>query len=183
MRGLTRLYAASRLHTDVLQPSFKLRSKSRIGAMVVKRYHPPVPPAIRVLAHAAVNSEAKAILARVLATADPVVLLDEIRATQEDLGHRVNLRGVGGPSANTDDTVKTAATTTPSVHSGERRAIHRRPYRRRKPVPRKPRMLDAYEDQARSCRNDSRDRRLWRFSGGCETRLPHTEPGAYRTPR
>lgn len=46
VRALTRLYAAARLHTNVLQPSFKLRSKSRIGARVVKRYHPPIPPAI-----------------------------------------------------------------------------------------------------------------------------------------
>ncbi|SFM91795.1 DDE-type integrase/transposase/recombinase [Variovorax sp. OV329] len=45
VRALTRLYAAARIDTNVLQPSFKLRSKSRIGAKVVKRYHPPVPPA------------------------------------------------------------------------------------------------------------------------------------------
>ena len=32
VRALTRLYAAARIHTNVLQPSFKLRSKSRIGA-------------------------------------------------------------------------------------------------------------------------------------------------------
>lgn len=38
--ALTKLYAAARIHTNVLQPSFKLRSKSRIGAKVVKRYHP-----------------------------------------------------------------------------------------------------------------------------------------------
>jgi hypothetical protein len=113
------------LHTNVLQPSFKQRSKSRIGAQVVKRYHPPVPPANRVLAHDAVSPEAKASLACVLATADPVVLLGEIRAAQEDLGRRVDQRGVEGPGANTDDAVKVLATAKPTVHSGEQRAIHR----------------------------------------------------------
>ncbi|MDM0050604.1 hypothetical protein [Variovorax sp. J22R115] len=85
VRALTRLYAAARIHTNVLQPSFKLRSKSRIGAKVVKRYHPPVPPANRVLTHDAVSPEVKAGLEHVLGTIDPVALLDEIRAAQEDL--------------------------------------------------------------------------------------------------
>lgn len=48
VRALTRLYAAARIHSNVLQPSFKLRSKSRISAKVVKKYHPPTPPATRV---------------------------------------------------------------------------------------------------------------------------------------
>ena len=147
VRALTRLYAAARIHTNVLQPSFKLRSKSRIGAKVVKRYHPPVPPAKRVLAHDGVGPGAKARLARVLATADPVVLLNEIRAAQEDLGRRVDQRGVAGSCANTDEALGSPVAATPSVHSGEQRAIHRRPYKRRKPLPQKPRMLDAYEDQ------------------------------------
>ena len=40
-----------RPHVNVFQPSFKLREKTRIGARVIKRYHPPVPPIERVLAH------------------------------------------------------------------------------------------------------------------------------------
>ena len=86
LRALTRLYAAARIHTNVFQPSFKLRSKSRIGAKVVKRYHPPLPPASRVLAHDAIGSACRSGLAHILATADPVVLLNEIRAGQEELG-------------------------------------------------------------------------------------------------
>lgn len=149
VRALTRLYAAARLHTNVLQPSFKLRSKSRIGAKVVKRYHPPVPPASRVLAHDAVSPKLKVRVARMVATVDAVVLLDEIRAAQEDLGRRVDQRGMDGSSLQTVDTVKMLAAAPLSVQSGEQRAIHRRPYRRRKPIPRKARMLDVYEDQAR----------------------------------
>jgi rhodanese-related sulfurtransferase len=50
-QALARLYAAARLHTNLFQPSFKLRHKTRIGGRVIKRYHPPVIPADRILAH------------------------------------------------------------------------------------------------------------------------------------
>jgi hypothetical protein len=40
-QALARLYAAARLHTNLLQPSFKLKTKTRIGARVIKRYHDP----------------------------------------------------------------------------------------------------------------------------------------------
>lgn len=51
LQMLTKLYRAARGHTNLIQPSFKLRSKTRIGARVIKKYHPPVPPAHRVPAH------------------------------------------------------------------------------------------------------------------------------------
>ncbi|MDQ0028076.1 hypothetical protein J2X90_005929 [Variovorax paradoxus] len=149
LRVLTRLYAAARIHTNVLQPSFKLRSKSRIGAKVVKRYHPPLPPANRVLAHDAIGAAPKRRLGRMLATADPVVLLNEIRAAQEDLGRRVDQRGVARVTESAHEIISAPAPVT-AAQRGEQRAIHRRPYRRIKPVPRKPRMLDAYEDHTRN---------------------------------
>lgn len=48
--ALSQLYAVVRLYGNVFQPSFKLQDKTRIGARVIKRYHPPAPPAARVLA-------------------------------------------------------------------------------------------------------------------------------------
>jgi hypothetical protein len=47
--GHNRLYAASRLFVNFFQPSFKLASKTRIGARVTKRYHPPATPCARLL--------------------------------------------------------------------------------------------------------------------------------------
>jgi alpha/beta hydrolase fold len=44
-RVLERLYAASRLHTNFFQPSFKMKYKRREGAKVIKRYHVPATPA------------------------------------------------------------------------------------------------------------------------------------------
>jgi len=150
VQTLITLYRAARLHTNLVQPSFKLRTKTRIGARVIKKYHPPEPPAHRVLVHEAVSDEAKVALQRLLSSADPVVLFAEIRAAQEELGRRVDRRGVDG-----DAEAHNAAQTpdSPSIEvcktSGEQRAIPRRPYIRRKPLPKRPRMLDSYETQVR----------------------------------
>ena len=92
--ALGRLYEAVRLHVNLFQPSFKLREKTRIGARVIKRYHPPMPPLERVLAHAEVVEIDKERLRAMLTTADPVMLFTAIRAAQEDLGRRVDRRGM-----------------------------------------------------------------------------------------
>jgi hypothetical protein len=92
--ALVRLYDAVRLHGNLFQPSSKLREKTRIGARVIKRYHPPTPPAARVLAHVEVAEVDKDQLRAMLATADPVMLFTAIRAAQEDLGRRVDRRGM-----------------------------------------------------------------------------------------
>ena len=42
--ALARLYAAMRLFVNFFQPSFKLAAKTRDGALVRKRYHPPATP-------------------------------------------------------------------------------------------------------------------------------------------
>jgi hypothetical protein len=147
--ALSRLYAVVRLHGNLFQPSFKLREKTRIGARVIKRYHPPVPPAARVLAHEGVAEVDKKRLQTLMETADPVVLFAGIRAAQEELGKRVDQRGLGAKieppliinlqavSAN----LKTA------WKNGETRPTHRRPYRRKKPWPKRPSMYEPFEVQ------------------------------------
>jgi hypothetical protein len=150
VQTLITLYRAARVHTNLVQPSFKLRTKTRIGARVVKKYHPPVPPAHRVLAHEAVSEEAKVALQRLLSSADPVVLFAEIRAAQDELGRRVDRRGVdGGAEAHNAPQTQDSPNIEVRKTSGEQRTIHRRPYIRRKPLPRRPKMLDAYETQVR----------------------------------
>jgi len=42
--ALTRLYAAMGLFVNFFQPSFKLASKTRDGALVRERYHLPATP-------------------------------------------------------------------------------------------------------------------------------------------
>jgi PAS domain S-box-containing protein len=148
-QALARLYAAARLHTNLFQPSFKLKQKTRIGARVIKCYHPPVIPADRVLAHAAVEDAEKAELRRLQAVSDPVVLIAGIRAAQAELGKRVDRRGLDGgrePEPSTDLDRFTAGLRI-AWRAGEQRPTHRRPYRRRKPIPRRASMLDDLRGQ------------------------------------
>ena len=151
-QALARLYAAARLHTNLFQPSFKLKEKKRIGARVIKRYHRPAPPMDRALAHAQVADEDKARLRQLHARADPVTLLAEIRAAQAELGERVDRRGTEPvpPRPIVVDLDRFAASLKTAWRDSERRPTHRRPYRRRKPVPTRPSMLDEVQDQIRT---------------------------------
>lgn len=76
---LARLYEAARLFVNLFQPSFKLASKTRVGAQVTKRYHLPATPSTRLLASEAVPEEVKDKLRTVAASLDPLRLLEEIR--------------------------------------------------------------------------------------------------------
>jgi hypothetical protein len=82
---LARLYGAIRLFVNFFQPSFKLAAKAREGAKVRKRYHPPATPCERLMADARTNEEVRRRLARQRSTLDPVRLLQEIRAAQQEL--------------------------------------------------------------------------------------------------
>ena len=70
--ALARLYSASRLFVNVFQPSFKLAEKTRIGARVHKRYHPPETPCARLLASDAIPAEMKDRLRALPRTLDPL---------------------------------------------------------------------------------------------------------------
>lgn len=80
--ALADLYRATRLHGNLFQLSFKLLEKTRVGARVVKRYHPPMPPAARIRAHPLVAEAGKEKVEAMLAAADTVLLFAEIRAAQ-----------------------------------------------------------------------------------------------------
>src|ERR1700716_1486918 len=95
-RMMARLYAAARLYVNFFQPSFKLKEKRREGAKVIKRYHPPSTPCERALAHPKVAAAVKTRLRDQYRTLDPVALLAEIRAVQEELGNRVDRRAGDG---------------------------------------------------------------------------------------
>lgn len=82
---LNQLFAAARLYVNYFQPSFKLLSKTREGAKVTKKYHPPATPCERLLAREDVSGECKEELRRTLASLDPVQLLSEIREAQRML--------------------------------------------------------------------------------------------------
>ena len=82
---LNKLYTSARLFVNFFQPSFKLISKTREGAKVIKKYHPPATPCERLLERKDVSDEYKAELRQTLAALDPVRLLSKIREAQREL--------------------------------------------------------------------------------------------------
>jgi hypothetical protein len=150
-RMMGRLYAAARLYVNFFQPSFKLKEKRREGAKVIKRYHPPSTPYERALAHPKVAAGVKKRLRDQYRSLDPVGLLAEIRATQEQLGNRVDRRAGqarGLPPACASTAPATAPTFAKTlgktVKAGEPRATHRRHRRPYKTRVRMPSKLDPY---------------------------------------
>src|SRR5947207_6297792 len=57
--ALARLYAAMRLFVNFFQPSFKLATKVRDGALVRKRYHSPATPCQRLIADPRTSEEVR----------------------------------------------------------------------------------------------------------------------------
>jgi hypothetical protein len=149
-RVMGRLYAAARLYVNFFQPSFKLKEKRREGAKVIKRYHPPSTPYERTLAHPKVTAAVKKRLRDQYRSLDPIALLAEIRATQEELGNRVDRRAGqarGLQRACTSTAPATAAFAKAlgkTVKVGEPRATHRRPHRPYKTRIRMPSKLDPH---------------------------------------
>ena len=68
-----------------IQPSFKLAEKSRDGAKVTKRYHPPATPHQRLVSDPRTTVATRERVAAVYATLDPVQLLSAIRSGQQRL--------------------------------------------------------------------------------------------------
>ena len=68
---LAKLHEAARLYVNFFQPSFKLKSKKREGAKVIKKYHLPATPYLRLLANDRVAADSKDQLRRVFAGLDP----------------------------------------------------------------------------------------------------------------
>src|ERR1700674_2405419 len=146
-RVMARLYAAARLHVNFFQPSFKLKEKRREGAKVIKRYHAPATPYERALAHLKVPRKIKQRLRAQYRTLDPVVLLSEIRAAQEELGRRIDRRGLAAalqmplPISNATDFAQTLGM---SIKAGELRGTHRRAKGKYKTRVRMPSKLDPH---------------------------------------
>ncbi len=89
-RVLQRLYESARLYVNFFQPSFKLASKQHEGALVRKRYHPPLAPYQRLLASDRIDETVKHHLREQFAALDPVALLTTIRAAQHELSILTN---------------------------------------------------------------------------------------------
>ena len=142
---LATLYAAARFYVNFFQPSFKLKEKRREGAKVIKRYHEPMTPFHRALAHPKLDKAVKRRLRAQYRTLDPVALLAEIRAAQEELGNRIERGGkIAPPPLPLWDATTFARELGKTVEAPEPRGTHRRPKRRYKTRIRMPSKLDPH---------------------------------------
>lgn len=121
-----KLHEIARLYVNFFQPSFKLKSKTRLGAKVSKKYEKPATPYERLLADDRVTSQRKDTLRQMFAVLDPVRLLSEIREAQRNLTQLE----VGGGAATSpeaaqdlDRFVKSLST---AWREGEVRPTHRK---------------------------------------------------------
>ncbi len=91
---LAELYRSARLFVNFFQPSFKLIAKRRDGARVRKTYSAPMTPHQRLTADMRTPDEVRNRLQQSYAVLDPVVLLRDIRATQERLAALADVQPV-----------------------------------------------------------------------------------------
>jgi hypothetical protein len=91
-------------------------------------------------------------LKAMLESADPVILFAGIRAAQEELGRRVDRRGLNARSEEpvAVDLQRFTLSLKTAWQVGEKRPTHRRPYRRTKPYPKRQSMLEPFEPQIRA---------------------------------
>lgn len=127
---LNRLYAASRLFVNFFQPSFKLASKTRVGARVRKQYHPPQTPCDRLLICESISEAAKDSLRQALSLLDPLRLLDEIRKMQQHVAD-ISYGAISVSPAPIDDSSLQCLLQGLSTawRSGEVRPTHKQPTR------------------------------------------------------
>jgi hypothetical protein len=125
--ALAELHEAARLYVNFFQPSFKLKSKTREGAKVMKKYHVPATPYERLLNDARVTDECKKQLRQIFSSLDPVQLLNRIREAQQNLAQKeVGSGGEGAVEINRDLNQFVQSMST-AWRDGEVRATHRKP--------------------------------------------------------
>jgi hypothetical protein len=123
---LAKLHDVARLYVNFFQPSFKLKSKKREGAKVIKKYHTPATPYLRLLANDRVSTDTKEQLQRIFAGLDPVHLLNQIREAQRTLAQMEVGAGVE-QSVKADSGLKDfVANLSTAWRDGEVRATHRK---------------------------------------------------------
>jgi hypothetical protein len=103
---LARLHDVVRLYVNYFPPCFKLKSKVREGAKVIKKYHAPATPAERLLASDRVSADGKQHIRDEFASLDPVDLLPRIRQAQRQLASlEVTSDGLPLPAAQPDTSI------------------------------------------------------------------------------
>jgi hypothetical protein len=125
--ALADLHKVARLYVNFFQPSFKLKSKTRVGSKVIKKYHAPATPYEQLLADDRVESGVKQRLREQFATLDPLELLNQLRRIQEEIA-RLEAGADAEPSPAVQELDHFVRSLETAWRSGEVRA----PYRKRR---------------------------------------------------
>jgi hypothetical protein len=172
---LARLYASLRLFVNFFQPSFKLAGKVRDGAIVKKRYHAPATPHQRLLCDPRTSKDVRERVNAIYATLDPVRLLSEIRAAQQQLVEIADRPGMTMTSSPTAPTLEQfLAGLRTAWQAGEVRATSR-PKEKAKRGRRRPDPLVAVTTKIR----EWFETEPWRTSRELLERLQAEYPDAY----
>jgi len=125
--ALSKLHDVARLYVNFFQPSFKLRSKTRQGARVLKWHDFPATPFSRLLASDRVSAEEKKRQREVFDALDPVQLLAKIRLAQQRITELEVGRGEGNASERKDQDLDAFLRSLRTLwRDGEVRATHRK---------------------------------------------------------
>ena len=173
--ALAELYRSLRLFVNFFQPSFKLAKKSRDGAKVTKRYHPPATPHQRLIADPRTIPATRVRVEALHATLDPVRLLSAIRTSQRrlvEIADRAGSIEVTAPTAPTLEAFLSGLRT--AWREGEVRPTSR-PKERAKRGRRRPDPLVAVTAQLR----EWFEAEPWRTGRELLERLQGEQPGAY----
>jgi hypothetical protein len=130
--ALGNLHEVARLYVNFFQPSFKLKSKTRQGAKVSKKYETPATPYERLLASNRVTNECKENLRQIFSALDPVDLLSQIRQAQRRLAQLE----VGSSGEKSVDTSQELSRFLESLSTAWREGEVRPTHRRQSSVPR-----------------------------------------------
>jgi len=122
--SLARLYSSTRLFVNFFQPSFKLIGKERVGARVRKQYQTPQTPCARLLSSPDITEQSKERLRAVLASLDPLRLLDEIRTMQAHIAGLARGEQVHAPPHRDADLERFLASLATAWMEGEVRPTH-----------------------------------------------------------
>jgi hypothetical protein len=164
-----------RLFVNFFQPSFKLASKTRDGALVRKRYHLPATPCQRLLSDPRTNEEVRHRVNELRATLDPVRLLQQIRAAQQQLVDIADKPVLG-------ETAKPASPTLEQFLSGLRTAWKEGEVRPTSVPKAKPKRLRRRPDPFAAVTTELRkwfEAEPWRTSRELLERLQTEHPGVY----
>jgi hypothetical protein len=125
--AVAELHEAARLYVNFFLPSFKLQSKTRVGAKVFKKYDKPTTPYERLLVETRMTEEQKEQLRSTFADLDPIVLLRRIREAQSKIA-RLEVSAGCFESAKTDPNPDHFVQNLGIAwKDGEVRATHRKP--------------------------------------------------------